>query len=147
MKDAGFSATLKSAKLIARKNSDKPDTILRRVKFELVKNFEASDAEWLGETAMTGRKAMQARDMKKIVLPIDGYHAKAMLSGIGGNAEITDCSGVQAAAVVKGKDDDEHEEITYVFEAFPDAGLMTFLAMSVGCGIDCSFAKLQMEIT
>jgi len=145
MKDAGFSATLKSAKLTARKNPDKPDAIIRRVRFELVKNFEASDAEWMGPTAIDGRKAMQSRDMKKIVLPIDAYHAKATLTG-NGTAEIADCAGVTATAAVKGRDESEHEEITFVFEAFPDAKLVTFLAASLGCGVDCTFAALQLEI-
>lgn len=146
MKDAGFAATLKRAQLTARKNPDKPDTVIRRVKFELVKSFESSDAEWLGDTAIAGRKSMQARDLKKLVLPIDGYHAKVELAGVG-NAEIADCTGVTATAAVKGSDDKEHEDLTLVFEAFPDAALVTFLAASLGCGVDCNFFALQMELT
>lgn len=146
MKDAGFSAVLKSAILRARKSPDDPSTILRRVRFELVKPFDIESAEWLGDSAMKQWHMMAARDIKKCVIPIDAYHAKAELSGTG-NAEILDCEGVQATAAVKGKDDKEHEELTLVFEAFPDARLVTFLAASLGCEITCSFKALQLEIS
>jgi len=145
MRDAGFSATLKNAWLTARTNPDKPDTVIRRVRFELVKSFDEVAAEWLGDVAIKQRALMLSRDLKKVVMQIDTYHAKVELSGLGGNATIADCTGVQAAAVVKGKDDKEHEEVTFVFEAFPDSTLVTFLAMALGSGIDCSFAALQLE--
>ena len=144
MKDAGFSAVLKSAKLIARKNPDKPDAILRRVRFELVLPFGELEAEWLGDAAQQQFDMMVGRAIKRCVIPIDAYHAKTELSGVG-NAEILDCEGVQATAAVKGKDDKEHEELTLVFEAFPDAKLVTFLAASLGCEIACSFKALQLE--
>lgn len=145
MKDAGFAATLKSAKLTARKNPDKPDQILRRVRFELVKLFSVGDAEWLGDAAVQQRKYLVDRFVKTFSMPIDAYHAKAEIVGVG-NAEIADCSGIAATAAVKGKEDDEREEITFVFEAFPDAKLVTFLAASLGCEVECSFKALQLEM-
>jgi hypothetical protein len=144
MKDAGFSAVLKSAKLIARKNPDKPDAIIRRVRFELVKGFSVDSAEWLGMVAVQQRLMMVDRDIKKCVIPIDAYHAKVEIAGVG-TAGIADCEGVSATATIKGKDDNEHEELTLVFEAFPDAKLVTFLAASLGRQIDCSFKALQLE--
>jgi hypothetical protein len=143
--DAGFSATLKGAKLIARKNPDKPDHELRRVRFELVLPFDELTAEWLGETAQGQYDMLTGRAIKRFSMTIDAYHAKADLSGMGGNAEIVDAEGVSATAAVKGRDDKEHEELTLVFEAFPDAKLLTFLAANVGGGIDCNFKALQLE--
>jgi len=145
MKDAGFSATLKGAKLIARKNQDNPDQALRRVRFELVLPFDAMTAEWLGETAQGQYDMLTDRSIKRFSMAIDAYHAKAALSGMGGNAEITDAEGVSATAAVKGRDDKEHEELTLVFEAFPDAKMLTFLAQNIGGGIDCNFKALQLE--
>jgi hypothetical protein len=145
MKDAGFSATLKNAWFTARKNPDKPDMIIRRVRFELVKDLDSHSAEWLGPVAIQQRMMMGARDVKKFVCQMDAYHAKVELGGTGGNAEIADCEGVSATASVKGKKDNEREELTLVFEAYPDAKLVTFLAASLGCEISCSFKALQLE--
>lgn len=145
MKDAGFAATLKGAKLVARKNQDKPDQVLRRVRFELVLPFDAMTAEWLGETAQGQYDMLSGRSIKRFSMAIDAYHAKADLSGAGGIAEIANAEGVSATAAVKGRDDKEHEELTLVFEAFPDARLLTFLAANIGGGIDCDFKALQLE--
>ena len=146
MNDTTFSATLKSAKLVARKDPDNPDTVIRRVQFTLAREFSPGDAEWLGTEAVHMRKLLQQRDLHRFEIEIDAYHAKAAFHGIGGNADIKQLDGVTATAGIVGSEEDEHEEINFTFESFPEAKLLTFLAMAVKERIDCELKVLQLEL-
>lgn len=143
MQDARFSAQLKSAKLTARSEADKT---IRRVQFALARDFSIDIADWLGPVATNQRELLVGGDIDKVEIPIDAYHAKATLSGMGGNAEVA-VDGISAAAVVKQSGEDQQtEEVTLVFEAFPEAKLLTFLAASVKEHIDCTFMRSQLTI-
>jgi hypothetical protein len=146
MNDTTFSATLKAAKLVARKDPDTPNTMIRRVQFQLTRDFSVEQAEWLGSEATHMRGLLQHRDLRRFELEIDGYHAKASFHGLAGNVDIPQLDGVTAVAGVVGSEEDEHEEVTFTFEAFPEAKLLTFLAMAVKERIECEFAVLQLEL-
>ena len=146
MNDTLFSATLHSAKLVARKDPDKPDTVIRRVQFVLARDFSIEQAEWLGAEATHMRELLQHRDLHRFEIEIDGYHAKASFHGLAGNADIAQVDGVKAVAGLVGSEEDEHEEINFTFEAFPEAKLLTFLAMAVKERIDCEFEVLQLDL-
>jgi hypothetical protein len=142
MQDSVFRAQLKSAKLTAKTVDEKT---IRRVQFALSRNFGPEDAEWMGEQAIRCRELLLRRDLSKFDFPIDAYHAKACFAGVGGNAEV-DVDGILASATVVGKDESEHEEITYTFEAFPDGKLLTFLASALKEWIDCDLKCSQLTI-
>jgi len=144
-KDATFTATLKAASLTARKHPDRPGTTLRRVRFALAREFGPGEAEWLGENAVRMRTLLQRRDLRRVEIPIDGYHAKVVLSGISGSAE-TEVEGVTATACVVGAEDQETEKVTFVFEAFPEAKLLTFLAASLKGAVACEFLVSQLAL-
>jgi hypothetical protein len=144
MEDARFSAQLKAAKLTAKSEEDKT---IRRVQFQLAREFSVEIAEWLGDVALNQRALMIAGDVDKCELPIDAYHAKAELAGLGGTASVF-VDGISATASVKqGKEDEpQHEEVAFVFEAFPDAKLLTFLAATLKEYVDCDFKRTQLSI-
>ena len=146
MNDTTFSAQLKAAKLTARKDPDSPDTIIRRVQFTLARDFSPADAEWIGAEAVHMRKLLQQRDLHRFEVEIDGYHAKASFHGLGGNADVAQLDGMTAVAGLVGSDEDEHEEINFTFEAFPEAKLLTFLAMAMKGQIDCELKALQLDL-
>jgi hypothetical protein len=144
MQDARFTAQLKAAKFVARNEDDKT---IRRVQFSLARDFSLDIADWLGAVATNQRDLLVKGDIDSVEIPIDAYHAKAMLSGLGGNAEMQ-VDGVCATAVVKavGKDEGQREEVTFVFEAYPHAPLLTFLAAALKEHIDCEFKRSQLTI-
>lgn len=142
MNDTAFTAMLKTGKLTAR--ADEAKTI-RRVQFSLVRDFDEADAEWLGPNAIQLRSSLKNRTLNRFEIPIDAYHAKASLHAEGGNVEV-DVDGITATAAIVGADDKEREEITYLFEAFPDAKLLTFLASSLREHIDCELVRSQTEM-
>ena len=53
---------------------------------------------------------------------------------------------MKAVAGLVGSEEDEHEEINFTFEAFPEAKLLTFLAMALKETIDYEFQVLQLEL-
>jgi len=142
MYDTAFTAMLKTGKLTARAEETKT---IRRVQFSLVRDFTVADAEWLGTEAMQLRTSLQNGTLNRFEIPIDAYHAKATFHGRGGNVDI-DVDGITATAAVVGSDENEHEEVAYLFEAFPDAKLLTFLASSLKEHIDCEFKRTQTQM-
>jgi hypothetical protein len=142
MKDAGFSAQIKSAKLTAR---DEEDKTIRRVEFALTREFSIEVAEWLGPFACAQRDAMVRCDLDKCEIAIDAYHCKLSMTGAAGNVE-TDASGIKSKAEIKKTKEAQREEVTLSFEAYPTSVLMSFLAASLKEHVDCSFSALQLEI-
>ena len=146
MQDIAIQAALKSTKFIARKNPDKPDTMIHRVQFQLqCADFSEEHAEWLGPEAVVLRKQLQSRALKSFDLLINAYQAKMEIAGSKGNAT-ADVFGVSAAAAVVGKEEDEHEELTLTFEATGNAGLLTFLLASLKETVDVDLKSIQLEL-
>lgn len=146
MNDINISASLDAAKFTAHKHPDKPGTMIRRIEFKLVcPDFSVEHAEWLGEEAIDLRKKLQSRTLSSFTLLLGAYHAKLKLSGIHGNAETT-VDGIKAVAAVKGKDEDEHEELDLVFEAPVSDRLATFVGASLKETVGCDFAATQLEL-
>jgi hypothetical protein len=144
MQDARFTAQLKAAKLIARSEGDKT---IRRVQFSLALYFTLEVADWLGAVATNQRDLMIHGDIDKVEIPIDAYHAKTTVSGLGGNAEMF-VDGVSATATVKsgGEDKEPSYEVVFIFEAYPDAKLLTFMAAALKEHIECDFKRTQLTI-
>ena len=142
MHDTAFTAMLKTGKLTARAEETKT---IRRVQFSLVRDFTVADAEWLGTEAIQLRSALKNRTLNRFEIPIDAYHAKASFHGRGGNVDV-DVDGITATAAVVGSEENEHEEVSYLFEAFPDAKLLTFLASSLKEHIDCELKRTQVQM-
>lgn len=146
MQDIVIQAGIKSAKFVARKNPDKPDTMIRRVQFQLqCGEFSHEHAEWLGDSAMVLREKLQSRDLNSFDLPINAYHAKMEVSGLRGNAD-TEVDGVCAVAAVVGHEEKEHEELTLTFEAPCEATLLTFIGMSLKETVEVSLKSCQLEL-
>lgn len=145
MQDIQFGAALKSAKLIARKHPDKPDTIIRRVQFALRRDFGHEEAEFLGQIGIELLNNLKARNLNKGEIPINGYHAKAKFHGMAGTAT-AEIDGLVASAVVTGKEDKEYEEITFNFEAPCEGKLLTFFGLSISEFIECDIQRMQQEL-
>lgn len=145
MNDLVFNANLKSARFAARKNPDHPDTVIRRVQFALTKTFGHEEAEWLGPIGIELLHNLQSRALNKGEIPLDGYHGKAEFSGLLGNAE-ANIDGIVAKATIAGTEDNEHEEITFEFEAPCEAKLLTFIGLSLKEHIDVDLKRLQLEL-
>ena len=144
MQDATFRAELHSAKFVTHKDDAKK--IIRRVHFTLVlSDFPINVAEWLGDEAVSLRLLLQSRSLRKFDQTIDFYFAKAALGSTFGNAD-ADVAGISAVAAVVGKDEDEHEEITLTFEAFPTAKLLTWIAASLKEWVDVEMVASQREL-
>jgi hypothetical protein len=144
MQDAKFRAELHSAKFTTRKDDAKK--VIRRVQFALILgDFPVNVAEWLGEEAVSLRLLLQSRSLRKFDLPIDYYFALAALESTSGNAD-ADVAGISAVAAVVGKDEDEHEEITLTFEAFPTAKMLTWIAASLKEWVDVEMVASQREL-
>jgi hypothetical protein len=143
--DIVFSATLKSAKLTARKNPDHPDTVIRRVQFSLSKTFGHEEAEFLGQVGIELLENLQGRVLNKGEIPINAYHAKAEFSGSRGSAT-AEIDGLVVKAAVVGNEDQEHEEITFEFEAPCEASLLVFFGLSLKEYIDCDVKRTQQEL-
>jgi len=144
MKDAEFRAELKSAKLTFREVEGNP---IRRVEFSLCCEFTVEAAEWLGAVALNQRDLMVNGDVEKFTADISAYHAKASLSGTGGNVEL-EPDGILASATTKagkGEDGEPTYWVTFTFEAYPHASLLTFLAACLKEYIDCDFKRVQLE--
>lgn len=145
MNDIQFQAALKSAKLTARKNPDNPNRVIRRVHFSLCRAiFGIVEAEWLGKVGIELLHNLQGRALNKGEIPINGYHAIAEFSGLAGNAS-ANIDGLVAKAAVVGDEDNEHEEITFEFEAPCEAKLLTFFGASIKDHIDCDIKRMQQE--
>ena len=145
MNDIVFSASLKSAKLTARKNPDHPDTVIRRVQFSLSKTFGHEEAEFLGQVGIELLANLQGRVLNKGEIPINAYHAKAEFAGSRGTAT-ADIDGLVAKAAVVGNEDQEHEEITFEFEAPCEASLLVFFGLSLKEYIECDIKRVQQEL-
>lgn len=147
MQDIVIQASLKSAKFTARKHPDKPDTMIRRVQFQLqCADFSHEHAEWLGDSAMVMREKLQSRDLNSFDLPINAYHAKMEASGLRGNAT-AEVDGVCAVAAVVGQEEKEHEELTLTFEAPCEAALLTFIGSSLKETVEVSLKASQLKLT
>jgi hypothetical protein len=145
MQDIKIQACLKSAKFVARKNPDKPDTMIRRVSFQLqCPVFSEGHAEWLGEEAIILRRQLQSRALKSFDLLINAYHAKLEFDGASGSTSGEVC-GVSAAAAVIGREEDEHEELTLTFEAHIEAKLLSFIGASLKEFVDVDLKAIQLE--
>jgi hypothetical protein len=146
MQDITIQACLKSAKFIARKNPDKPDTMIRRVQLQFqCPTFSEGHAEWLGDEAIVLRRQLQSRALKSFDLLINAYRAKLALDGSAGSAS-GEVTGVSAAASVVGKEEDEHEELTLTFEANIEAKLLSFLGASLKEIVDVDLKAIQLEM-
>jgi len=145
MNDIQFQASLKSAKLTARKNPDHPDTVIRRVQFSLTKTFGHEEAEFLGQVGIELLHNLQGRVLNKGEIPINAYHAKAEFTGSRGTAT-ADIDGLVAKAAVVGNEDQEHEEITFDFEAPCESSLLVFFGLSLKEFIDIDLKRSQQEI-
>lgn len=145
MNDISFQASLKSAKLTARKNPDHPDTIIRRVQFSLTKDFGHEEAEFLGTVGVELLRNLQGRVLNKGEIPINAFHARAEFQGTRGSAT-ADIDGLVAKAAIVGNEDQEHEEITFDFEAPCEAGLLVFFGVSLKEHIDVDIKRIQQEL-
>jgi hypothetical protein len=145
MENIAIQASLKSAKLTARKNPDHPDTVIRRVQFSLTKTFGHEEAEFLGQVGIELLRNLQGRVLNKGEILIDAFHAKAEFVGSRGTAT-ADIDGLVAKAAVVGNEDQEHEEITFDFEAPCEAGLLVFFGLSLKEFIDVDIKGTQQEL-
>jgi hypothetical protein len=145
MNDIIFSASLKSAKLTARKNPDHPDTVIRRLQFSLTTTFGHEEAVFLGQVGIELLRNLQGRVLNKGEIPINAYHARAEFTGSMGNS-IADIDGLVAKAYVVGNEDQEHEEITFDFEAPCSAGLLVFFGLSLKEHIVVDLKRTRLEI-
>jgi hypothetical protein len=146
MQDITIQAALKSAKITARKNPDRPDQMIRRVQIQLqCSDFSEEHAEWLGEEAIVLRRQLQSRALKSFDLLINAYHAQLAFAGARGNAEAEGC-GVSACASVVGKEAEEHEELTLTFELVPTATALTFVAASLKEVVDVDIKAMVLEL-
>ena len=146
MTNIEFQAILKSAKLTARKNPDNPAQILRRVQFSLHRSdFGVEEAEWLGDVGIQLRNNLQGRNLNRGEIPINGFHAIAEFSGMAGRTR-ANIDGLVAKAAVVGKEDEEHEEITFEFEAPCEGLLLTFFGASLKAVIDCDIRNSQLDL-
>lgn len=147
MQDIEIQACLKSAKFAARKNPDKPDTMIRRVQIQFqCADFSEGHAEWLGEEAIILRRQLQSRALKSFDLLINAYHAKMSVDGGMGIAH-GEVVGVSASASVVGKEEDEHEELTLTFEANIEAKLLSFIGASLKEIVDVELKAIQLELS
>jgi hypothetical protein len=146
MQDINISASLESAKFTARHHPDKPDVTIRRLEFKLVcYDFGHELAEWLGPDAIKLRDQLQERTLSQFKMCIGNYHAKVSFSGIHGHAK-ADIDGIAAVASVKGKEQNEHEELALTFEMPIEAKVLTFIGASFGETIGCDFEAVQLEL-
>ena len=139
MNDISFGASLDGAKLLAHADGDKT---VRRVQFKLGRPFSLEQAEWLEAEPL--RQKLQRGELDAFEIPIDAFHAKASFSGMAGNAS-AQVDGVAATAKMSGGDDPV-PMLALVFEAFPEAALLTWLAASVKENVEVKLLALQGEL-
>jgi hypothetical protein len=143
--DITFGAELTSVKFTARANPDDPSKTIRRVQFQLVRDFDHEVAEWLGPIGISTLQNMKGRVLEKAELPINGFHGKAVFAGAAGQAR-ADVDGIKATTKITGTNDNEREVVTFEFEAPIKSDLLTFFGASFKEHIDVDIKRTQQEL-
>jgi hypothetical protein len=145
MNDITFSAELTSVKFTARANPDDPSKTIRRVQFQLVRDFDHEVAEWLGPIGISTLLNMQGRVLEKAEMPINGFHGKAVFAAISGHAS-ADVDGLTAKTKMAGTEDNEREVVTFEFETPIKSDLLTFFGVAFKEHIECDIKRTQQEL-
>jgi hypothetical protein len=143
--DITFSAELTSVKFTARANPDDPSKTIRRVQFQLVRDFDHEVAEWLGPIGISTLQNMQGRVLEKAELPINGFYGKAVFAGGSGHAS-ADIDGLTAKTKITGTEDNEREVVTFEFETPIRSDLLTFFGASFKEHIEVDIKRDQQEL-
>jgi hypothetical protein len=142
LNDINFSAELTSVKFTARANPDDPSKTIRRVQFQLVRDFDHEVAEWLGPIGISTLQNMQGRVLEKAEMPINGFHGKAIFAGVSGHAS-ADVDGITAKTKIAGTENNEREVVTFEFETPIKSDLLTFFGAAFKEHVECDIRRTQ----